>query len=78
MTKIKEIHELLQNIQSGVSEKLEEQQETLERKKRIDKEAETNLNAEIIQKLKESLEHTKGQLYEVTYILDNFWEIISK
>lgn len=71
MTKIREIHELLQNIQSGVSEKQEEQIKTLEKEYK-------NHNHELIQDLKISLEHTKGQLYEVTYILDNFWEIISK
>ena len=69
MTKIEEIHELLQNIQSGVSEKLKEQEKTLKQ---------TTPSKEIQQELEISLEHTKGQLYEVNYILENFWDIISE
>ena len=76
MTKIREIHELLQNIQTSVSKKLEEQEDRLNRNIRIDKE--TGGREEIIQELKENSEHTKGQLYETNYILDNFWNIISK
>jgi hypothetical protein len=71
MTKIQEIHELLYNIQKGVSEKREEQIKTLEKEYK-------NHNHELIQELKISLEHTRGQLYEVNYIIENFWEIISK
>ena len=70
MTKIQEIHELLFNIQKGVSEKLEEQEKTI------------NINIGEINKNprygKEiNREHTRGQLYEVNYILENFWKIIS-
>jgi hypothetical protein len=72
MTKIQEIHELLWNIQKGVSEKREEQEKTLERH------TNNNDDIQIIDAIKESLDHTKGQLYEINYILENFWKIISK
>ena len=77
MAKIREIHELLQNTRTSVSEKLEEQKNKLDRNIRMNKETEGG-REEIIQELKESFEHTEGQLYETNYILDNFWNIISK
>ena len=73
MSKIREIHELLTNIQKGVSEKREQEEiEYLELNKQH------NPKHLSIHLVKENLEHTKGQLYEVNYILDNFWDIISK
>ena len=71
MTKIQEIHELLFNIQKGVSEKLKEQEKTIANIQ--NKEEKPNL----FQQLQTSFEYTKGQLYEVNYILENFWDIIS-
>lgn len=70
MSKIRELNDFLQTIQKDVSEKLEKQEETLEK--------EINKNSSNLSDLKESLEHTKGQLYETNYITDNFWKIISK
>jgi hypothetical protein len=72
MSKIREIHELLWNIQKGVSEKREQEEQT------ITKDIDNKEIKHLVQLKRESLEHTKGQLYEVNYILDNFWDIISK
>ena len=73
MPKIREIHELLTNIRTGVSEKLEQQEKTIE--EYTESHNEKHLSYHI---MKENLEHTKGQLYETNYILDKFWDIISE
>lgn len=74
MNKLQTFHDFLSNIQKMLTEKLEKQEIDL-------KETENNVrlyNEELITELKISLEHTKGQLYETNYILENFWDIISK
>ena len=69
MNKLEEIHSFLKNLQTMVSEKREQQELELQQ---------STPNLELETELQLSLEHTKGQLYEINYILENFWNIISK
>lgn len=76
MNKLRKIHNLLSSLESNIFDKLQEQanirlnaEENANRSKIFD-------DLDYAKRLAESHEHTKGQLFELTYILEKFWEII--
>lgn len=69
MTKIGKLHDFLTEIQRSVQEKENVQRDTLNHTKAN----KDNYNDFVI-----THEHTVGQLYEINYILENFWRIVSE
>ena len=69
MNKAREFHEFLTELQAGVRKK-----EAAERDRLDD----ASKKEEYTQDLQVHHAYTEGQLYELCYILDNFWKIYGK
>lgn len=78
MTKIQEIYEFLSGLENSVSEKHQFESVIRIREEKKAEKTKKLEDLEYAKQLAEIHEHTKGQLYEINYIIKNFWEIISK
>ena len=78
MTKLQKIYDFLTTLETGVFEKNKAQ--TVKRIEAEEKAKKTKklTDLEYAKQLAEAQEHTRGQLYEIAYIIENFWEIIEE
>ena len=74
MNKLRKIQEFLENINTGVAGKVEAQRTKIAK----EEDRKSDVDYDYLIDLRLAHEYTKGQLYEIGFILDNFWDIINQ